>query len=328
MSFLLSICEKYILNSTINMSKLLVVLGATGQQGGSIISYILNNPLLLKEYNIRGISRDTSQPSAQALKQRGVEMVEADINRPDSLKNAFKDANTVFGQTNTIYENNSKEKELKQGKAIIDAAVAAGVQYFIWSTSTNVSKITGGKLKQVVHFDVKAEIEEYIRDLPIKSAFYAPGSFMQNLHSVMAPHPVGDGTYAISSIYKPESEIPWIDIANDTGKFIASILIDPTKYEGKVLSAAVKLYSLEEIARALSNATGKVVTYRQVSEEFLRPLLPPLFANELIEMLLYIRDYGYYGALTKEEVEWSSRQAQGKLTTIEEYIAINPLALN
>lgn len=310
------------------MSKLLVILGATGQQGGSIISYILNNPLLSKEYSLRGISRDASSPRAQALKLKGVEIFEADINRPDSLKNAFRDANIVFGQTNTIYENNSKERELMQGKAIVDAAVAAGVQYFIWSTSTNVTKITGGKLKQVIHFDVKAEIEEYIRALPIKSAFYAPGSFMQNLHSVMTPHPVGDGTYAISNTYEPETKIPWIDIANDTGKFIAPILTDPTKYEGKILSAAIKLYSLEEVAITLSNATGKVVNYRKVSEEFLRPFLPPSFANELIEMFLYIRDYGYYGPLTKEDVEWSSQQAQGKLTTIEEYLAIDPLDLN
>lgn len=310
------------------MSKILVVLGATGQQGGSVISYILNNPLLLKEYSIRGISRDPSQASAQALKLKGVEIVEADINRPDSLKNAFKDAHIVFGQTNTIYENDSKEKEMKQGKAIVDAAVAAGVQYFIWSTSTNVTKITGGKLKKVIHFDVKAEIEEYIREQHIKSAFYAPGSFMQNLHSVMTPHPVGDGTYAISNIYKPETKIPLIDITNDTGKFVAPILAEPTKYEGKVLSAAIKLYSLEEIARALSNATGKTVNYRQVSEEFLRPLLPPAFGNELIEMFLYVRDFGYYGPLTKEDVEWSSQQAQGQLTTIEEYLARDPLKLN
>lgn len=92
------------------MSKHLVILGATGQQGGSIISYILNGSVLAKEYKLRGVSRDPSTSLAQALIQKGVEIVKADINTPESLKNAFKDAHTVFGQTNTIYDYNAKER--------------------------------------------------------------------------------------------------------------------------------------------------------------------------------------------------------------------------
>jgi uncharacterized protein YbjT (DUF2867 family) len=41
-----------------------------------------------------------------------------------------------------------------------------------------VDRITGGKYQHVEHFDSKAEVEDYIRALPIKSAFFAPGSFM------------------------------------------------------------------------------------------------------------------------------------------------------
>ena len=127
----------------------------------------------------------------------------------------------------------------------------------------NVTKITDGKLKCVTQFDVKAEIEEYIRSLPIRSAFYAPGSFMQNFHTQMKPHPSGDGTYVISNIFKPETKIPFIDIVGDTGKFIAPILEEPDKYEDKVFYAAVKLYSLEEVTRALSAVTGKIVNYKR-----------------------------------------------------------------
>lgn len=80
------------------MSKLLVILGATGQQGGSIISYVLNDSVLAKEYKLRGVSRDPSTSLAQDLIRKGVEIVKADVNAPESLKNAFKDAHTVFGQ--------------------------------------------------------------------------------------------------------------------------------------------------------------------------------------------------------------------------------------
>lgn len=56
------------------MAKLITVFGATGNQGGSVIQHILADPVLSKEFSIRGITRDTSKPASQALIQRGVEM--------------------------------------------------------------------------------------------------------------------------------------------------------------------------------------------------------------------------------------------------------------
>lgn len=57
------------------MSKLITVLGATGNQGGSVIKAILNDPQLSKEYKIRGLTRDISKKSAQELAKQGVEVV-------------------------------------------------------------------------------------------------------------------------------------------------------------------------------------------------------------------------------------------------------------
>ena len=118
----------------------------------------------------------------------------------ESLKQVLQGSHTVFAITTTLYDNQTKQREITQGKALVDAAVVAGVQYFIFSTLPHVRKISDGKYQQVDHFDAKAEVEEYIRTLSIKSAFFAPGSFMQNFGGMMAPHPTGDGTYAISNI--------------------------------------------------------------------------------------------------------------------------------
>lgn len=57
------------------MSKLITVFGATGNQGGSVIKHILEDPQLSKEYRIRGITRDTSKKAAQDLSKQGVEVV-------------------------------------------------------------------------------------------------------------------------------------------------------------------------------------------------------------------------------------------------------------
>lgn len=57
------------------MSKILTVFGATGNQGGSVIKAVLADPVLSKEFRIRGITRDASKPAAQALAAKGVEVV-------------------------------------------------------------------------------------------------------------------------------------------------------------------------------------------------------------------------------------------------------------
>lgn len=57
------------------MSKILTVFGATGNQGGSVVRAILNDPALSKEFKIRGITRDVSKPAAKDLASKGVEVV-------------------------------------------------------------------------------------------------------------------------------------------------------------------------------------------------------------------------------------------------------------
>jgi len=55
--------------------KTILVFGATGNQGGSVIDAILRDPKLAAEWNIRAITRDVTKPSAKALADQGVELV-------------------------------------------------------------------------------------------------------------------------------------------------------------------------------------------------------------------------------------------------------------
>jgi len=310
-----------------SMSKVLVVFGATGQQGGSVVNCVINDPELSKQYKVRGVTRDPSKLAAQSLQQRGVEVVKGDADDKESLKQVMQGSHTVFAITTTVYDDQTKPREIAQGKALVDAAVAAGVEYFIFSTLPHVGKISNGKYRQVDHFDAKAEVEEYIRALPIKSAFFVPGSFMQNFGGMMAPHPIGDDTYAISNIVTPQTQLPLIEAAADSGKYVGAILAEPGKYEGKVLLAATSLHSFEDIVQTISKVTGKTVKYNQLPESVFRGFLPPTAADKLVEMLLYFQDFGYYGPQTKDLVEWTARNARGKLTTFEEYITKNPIHL-
>lgn len=124
-------------------------------------------------------------------------------------------------------------------------------------------------------FDAKAEVEDHIRSLPIKSAFFAPGSFMENWNHIMKPQPNADGVYEIKRHVSPQTRLPLICVSRDTGKYVGAILADPEKYEGKTFCAATRLYSMQEIAEIIGKSTGKDVRYVQISEEEHKKSLPP-----------------------------------------------------
>lgn len=312
------------------MSKLLVVIGATGQQGGSVVDTVLNDAELSKQYKVRGITRDPTNAISQNLRQRGVEVIKGDVNDETSLQDVMRGAHTVYAMTGSKSTHDlTKEQEIIQGKTMADAAVAQGAKYFIWSTLPSTSKISHGKYTGNTHFDSKAEVEDYIRSLPIKSAFFAPGTFMSNFSASMQPRPnhSGDGTYAMNNIVTPQTCFPLIDTAKDTGKFVAAILAEPDKYEGKIFCAATKLYSMQEIADIMSKHSGKTVKYNQLPEEVFKSFMPKGLGEELCQMMLYFQDFGYYGEHSEDLVKWAGENARGQLRTLEAYLQRNPLKL-
>ncbi|KAK7186660.1 hypothetical protein DPSP01_001018 [Paraphaeosphaeria sporulosa] len=303
------------------VKQLLVVFGATGNQGGSVACAVLDDPELSKRYAVRAVTRDTSTIKAQELKLRGADVVSADMDDPYSLPTALQDANFVFAVTATSYDGNTRAIETQQATALIDEAVAQGASYIIWSSMSNPAKASGGKLTHVDSFDVKAEIETYLRKQPVKSAFFAPGTFMQNFTSTMAPrpNPAGDGTYVLANLLRPESRQPLIDIT-DAGAWVSAILADPDKYEGKFFAAAERMYSQAEIVEVLSRVSGKTVRHVQVEDEVYKGFLPEAVRDMLFDMYLWIRDYGYYGEGTENDVQWAREQAKGRLTSLEEFL--------
>jgi len=248
-------------------------------------------------------------------------VIAGDASDPSSLASAFKGAHTVFINTTT----GLKAKEVAMGKAFTDAAIAGGAQYIIFSTSPNAKKIAGSP---VDIFDAKFEIEEYIRSKSVKCAFIAPGLFMKNFCENAVPRPTPEpGVYAISNVPAGTTRIPLLDTADDTGKFVAPILSEPEKYNGKILYAATKLYSYDEIAAEVSKATGKTVKYKQLPDEVWKSFLPPHVADGMLAMMAFIRDQGYFGPQTEDHVNWTLQQVKMKLTTFDEFLKVNKVPI-
>ena len=68
------------------MSKTIVILGATGKQGGSVVDVFLNVPT----FKVRAVTRNATSPAALALRDRGVEVFQGDAMDEASLVHAFK----------------------------------------------------------------------------------------------------------------------------------------------------------------------------------------------------------------------------------------------
>ncbi|KAI4154999.1 MAG: hypothetical protein LQ340_001288 [Diploschistes diacapsis] len=309
------------------MSKFLAVFGATGKQGGSIVNYVLNDPELSQKYKIRAITRDVNSEKAKQLKEK-VEVVQGDTLNRASLEIALNGAHAVFAMSMPSFGPDGLEAEYNSGKTIADVAVEKGAEYIIFSTLPAVKEISGGKYANVTPFDAKAKVEQYIRGLHIKSAFFSPGSFMENFQpqSFMAPQQAPDGTWVMARHVSPKSQLPLIDAVGDTGKFVGAILAEPDKYESKTFCAATALYSLEEIAATMSAATGKTVIYKQIPlDDFTKSLS---FAVDIfVEGASFSDEFGYYGPDSKKLITWAAENARGRLSTFEEYLKAHPLQL-
>lgn len=63
------------------MVKLIIIIGITGNQGGSVAHTFRQDSAWL----IRGLTRDISSPAAQELSSKGIEMVGGDLHYTTSL---------------------------------------------------------------------------------------------------------------------------------------------------------------------------------------------------------------------------------------------------
>ena len=150
------------------MAKLLTVIGASGIQGGSVIDAVSKANT---DWKIRAITRNPNSEAARGLAAKGIEVLQADLEDVEFLKNAFAGTQAIFAVTDffapfAVLDANAEkaiEVEWRQCENIIEAASdCTNLQHFVWSTLPNVAKISNGKYR-VPHFVAKNCAEEAIK---------------------------------------------------------------------------------------------------------------------------------------------------------------------
>jgi uncharacterized protein YbjT (DUF2867 family) len=146
------------------------VTGATGKQGGATA-----RRLLAGGWPVRALVRDKASPAAEALADAGAELAVAEFDEPSSLMPALDGTTALFAVPPATYgpSGSNPELEFTRGKALADAAVAAGVRHVVF---TGVASTSGDAFAA----PGKRRTEEYLREhLPLVTVL-RPVRFMTN----------------------------------------------------------------------------------------------------------------------------------------------------
>lgn len=139
---------------------LFVVIGASGNQGGSVVKALAASG---RPYRVRAIMRDTSKPVAKQLEALSAETRAADVSTVDGAKFAFKGASLAFCNTVSEYEppnavepvrsshapstesrlTSRRSQEFQKGKTQLDAVKAAGIKSVAWAGLPDLKKLSG-----------------------------------------------------------------------------------------------------------------------------------------------------------------------------------------
>jgi uncharacterized protein YbjT (DUF2867 family) len=289
--------------------KLIAVIGATGHQGGGVVRGLQARG----QFKVRALTRN-------AGKHRGLadEVVEADLNRPETLKAAFEGAYGVFLVSN-FWEQGADER--KQATAAVRAAKDAGVKHFVWSTLPDVEAISGGKF-HVPHFTGKAKIDRMVKEAGFANhTFVIAPFYYQNLVGVLAPQKQADGSLGWALPLDPTMRVIHMGDITELGNIVAGAFAHPDEAgNGEYLPLVGDFMSFNEIVTTLNRQVHNL-SYKQVPKESFAGSFPG--ATEIAETFSYWEAHTYLGADSSERIALANKIAGRQPTKFSTWARLN-----
>jgi uncharacterized protein YbjT (DUF2867 family) len=277
-------------------TNVLVVVGATGGQGGGLARAILDDAS--HRFALRVVTRKPASDRARALASRGAVVVYGDADDAASLRRAFAGAYGAFCVTN-FWEHRSPQRDFSQAAAMAEAAHCAGLQHVIWSTLEDTRRWipladkrmpTLMERYKVPHFDAKGEADgEFVR-LGVPTTFLLTSFYWDNFISF-------PGTGLRRTAGQPPSlmlpmddkRLPGIAV-EDIGRCAYGVFTAGAEYVGRRIGIAGEHLTGVELAGGLSRALGQDVRYVSIpSEEYARLDVPN--AADLANMFQFKREF-------------------------------------
>src|SRR5213594_2129396 len=293
-----------------NNKKLIAVIGATGQQGGGVVRALQAGG---GQFKVRALSRNPVKHPDLAD-----EVVEADLNRPDTLQPAFAGAHGVFLVTSSWLEGTD---EFAQGTAAVRAAKAAGVKHFIWSTLPDVKAIGGGKF-DVPHFTGKAKVDRVVAEAGFANhTFVIAPFFYQNLAGSLAPQQQADGSMGWALPLDPSVRCIHMGDIRELGTIVAGAFAHPDQAgHGEYLPLVGDFMSFNEIVGTLNRQCHKF-SFKQVPKEVFATLFPG--AAEITAMFSYFQAHTYLGSESRDRIALANKIAGRQPSKFSTWARVN-----
>lgn len=230
--------------------KTVLVLGATGRQGGATAHHLLNNG-----WTVKAMTRDPQQAAAQALQQAGADIIQGNFDDQAALEAAMQGVYGVFSVQ--AYGGSEAHGEVHQGQAIAQAAKAAGVQHLVYTSVQSAED-----LARIGGDGSKWEIEEFIRGLGVPYTIIRPPLFMDDLLGWR--YGTSEGVFRIG--FAPDTTVGLI-ASHDIGAFAAYAFEHPEASLGQTIEIASDILTPVQIAATISRVLGRSISYERVPIE-------------------------------------------------------------
>ncbi|MBN6057129.1 NmrA family NAD(P)-binding protein, partial [Nonomuraea sp. RK-328] len=237
------------------MTRVLVI-GATGKQGGAVARLLLDHG-----HEVVAYVRSEESPAARALSAAGARLAPGDLADAEALHRAATGVDAVFGLSVPFGEG-GKDEEVAQGRLIVDAAERAGA-HLVYSSVRGGDRL---EATNVDHADSKQIVEAYLRERPVPATVLGPVYFMDNALNLGFSR-LGDGVLA--SPLSPGKELDQVAVLDIAGLAVHAVE-NPAEMIGRRVDVASDRVTGEEAARVLSEAIGREIPYQRLPLDMVR----------------------------------------------------------
>jgi uncharacterized protein YbjT (DUF2867 family) len=289
--------------------KLIAVVGATGMQGGAVARALQAG----HQFKVRALTRHPAKH-----RELAEEVIQADLNRPETLSAGFEGAHGVFLVTN-FWEKGTDE--VSQATAAVRAAKDAGVKHFVWSTLPDVEGISGGKF-HVPHFSGKAKVDRIVKEAGfVHHTFVIAPMYYQGLVGVVAPQKQADGSLGWALPLDPTVRGLHMGDITQIGDIVAGAFAHPDQAgHGEYLPLVGDFMSFNEIVDTL-NRQGHNFSFKQVPKEVYAGLFAG--AAEIAETFSYFQAHTYLGSDSRDQIALANKIAGRQPTKFSAWAQVN-----
>lgn len=246
---------------------MILITGATGHLGSATIEHLLKNTAAK---HIIAFARDENK--AKSLKEKGIEVRIGSFDDPASLDKVMQDVEKVL-LISTI-----DHHRLQQHKNVVDAAKKAGVRHILY-TSVSIKDVNTSAVKMIMesHF----QTEDCIKESGLKYTFLRNSLYMD-----MIPVYVGDKVFEKGINLPAGNGKVAYALRREMGEAAANILLQ-NGHENKIYEiTGSELYSYEDIAKALSELSGKHIAYTDMEAAKLAEQLQQADVPEAVRFII------------------------------------------